>query len=211
MVKFVEQGIPNKWLDSIFQGRFHHGEERLDGLYCQVMNLSFQYATDEELDIYKLVVGVIVLAKTPLHRGDLKYFIGRDEDEASIISILLSLSSIISMGTVDEPTHISHLSFTEFVCDPHRCDERFAIHRDVHNRIMALGCLHIMRTELQFNICQLAMSHVQNLNVLDLAPRIGKFIPACLSYSCRFWPDHLQIEVEAMEVLRDFTLAFSTG
>jgi hypothetical protein len=206
-MKFMEHGIPNKRLKSILQDRFHYGEERLDGLYRQVINLSFQDATDEELEIFKLVVGTVVLAKTPLRRKDLGCFLGRNEEEASITSILLNLSSVISIGTADDFIHISHLSFAEFICDPQRCGELFAIHHNTHNRIMALSCLRVMRTRLQFNICRLETSHIRNVDVPDLASRIEKFIPTSLSYSCRFWSDHLQtvkFDVEVMESVKYF-------
>jgi len=206
MVKFVEQGIPNKRLQSILQDPLHHVAERLDILYRQVMVLPFKDSTDDELEIYKSVIGAVVLAKIPLCRRDLRHFLGRDEEEASITSILLNLSSVISIGA-DELVHVSHLSFTEFICDPDRCGERFAIYRCVHDRIMALSCLQVMQTELRFNICQLETSHVRNADVLDLTSRIKKFIPSHLSYSCRFWSDHLQtttVDVDAVEAVKHF-------
>jgi hypothetical protein len=67
VLKFVEQDIPNKELNSILQGQFQDGEESLDKLYRQVLNLSFEKATDDEIKIYKLVVGAVVLAKIPMH------------------------------------------------------------------------------------------------------------------------------------------------
>jgi len=45
------------------------------------MNLSFEKATDDEIEIYKLVVGVVVLAKIPIRRRDLRYFMGNEEEE----------------------------------------------------------------------------------------------------------------------------------
>jgi hypothetical protein len=207
VVKFVEQGIPNMRLNSIFNGRFQDAEGTLDGLYRQVLNLSFQMATAEEIEIYKQVVGAIVLAKIPLRRHDLGYFLDRDQEEESITSILVKLSSVISAGAGNEPIHISHLSFAEFVCNRGRCDERFAIHRSVHERAMALACFRVMRAGLRFNICQLETSHVRNVDVPDLASRIKEFIPMHLFYSCRFWSDHLQpasIDVETVGAVNDF-------
>jgi hypothetical protein len=207
VVKFVEQGIPNRRLNCILQDRFSYGAERLDSLYRQVMNLACQDTTSDELEIFKLVVGVVVLAKVPLRRQDLRYFLGIDEEEASITCILRKLSSVISVGTTDEVIHINHLSFTEFICDPRRCGELFAIRQDAHDRIMALACLQIMRTELRFNICQLETSYVRNIDVPDLASRIKNFIPTRLSYSCRFWSDHLQtaiIDMDALDIVKRF-------
>ena len=206
VVKFVEQGIPNMRLNCILRDRFSYGAERLDLLYRQVMNLSFQDATSDELEIYKLVVGVVVLTKVPLRRLDLKYFLGKDEEDASITSILLKLSSVISV-TADEVIHISHLSFTEFICDPCRCGKLFAIHRGTHDRIISLACLQVMRTELRFNICQLETSYIRNVDVPGLASRIKNFIPTHLSYSCHFWSDHLQtaiIDMATIDIVKRF-------
>jgi hypothetical protein len=202
VMRFVEQGIPNKRLNSILHDRFSYGDERLDGLYRHVMNLSFSDATDDELEIYRLVIGAVVLARVPLRLRDIRYFLCREEEEASITFIFQKLSSVISTGTADEPIHISHLSFAEFICDPQRCDARFVIHRDAHNRIMALACLQIMQAHLRFNICQLETSHVRNVDVLDLELRIEKFIPTHLSYSCRFWSDHLQSAVADTDIVK---------
>jgi hypothetical protein len=80
IVQFVAGGIPNKWLNSILQDQFLYLAERLDGLYRQVMNLSFKDHTDDELEIYKLIVGTVVLTKIPLQWQDLRFFLGRDEE-----------------------------------------------------------------------------------------------------------------------------------
>ena len=207
VVKFVEQGIPNRRLNSILRDQFCYGSGRLDGLYHQVMNLSFQHATDDELEIYKLVIGAVVFAKIPLRQQDLRYFLGRDEEEASITCVLMNLSSVISTNAVDGCIHISHLSFADFICDHNRCGERFVIRRDIHDRIMALACLQCMQTELRFNICQLETSHVRNVDVPNLASCIERFIPTRLTYSCRFWSDHLDtatIDAQVAESVKYF-------
>jgi hypothetical protein len=107
----------------------------------------------------------------------------------------------------NELIHISHLSFTEFICDPTRCDERLAIHRGDHERTMAISCLQSMRMGLRFNICQLETSYVRNVDVPDLASRMEKFIPLHLSYSCRFWGDHLQkttVDIKLVNIVNEF-------
>ena len=70
---------------------------------------------------------------------------------------------------------------------------------------MALSCLKVMQTELRFNIFQLETSHLPNVDIPDLTSRIKKFIPSHLSYSCRFWSDHLQtnaIDVDTVEAVK---------
>jgi hypothetical protein len=48
-----------------------------------------------------------------------------------------------------------------------------------------------MKAGLQFNICNLETSHLQNDDVHDLAERVKKYVPEHLLYACRFWGDHL--------------------
>ena len=195
LVKFIEPGIPNIRLDMILRGQFHDEHERLDGLYRQVIDLSLHPMTPRELEIYKLVVGTIVIARIPLQRKDLQCLLDGVVEKASINGILEKLSCVISTGTTNDLIHVSHLSFAEFICDPTRCGEHLAIHRGRHEKVMVIACLQSMQTGLCFNICRLETSYVRNIDVPDLASRIEKFIPTHLSYSCRFWADHLQYTI----------------
>jgi hypothetical protein len=85
---------------------------------CASRNNRRDLPDNDELEAYKLVIGPIVLAKTPLRPQDLKYFLGRAEEEVSIVSVLLDLSSVTSTATAGDFIHVSHLCFTEFI-DPH--------------------------------------------------------------------------------------------
>ena len=136
-------------LDVTLAGAFCEEGDMIDQLYKQTLQYSFQ--NTKLLDWFKRVIGVIVLAKTLLHRDRLKHFLGKQEDELSIDFILLKLSSVISTWTTDRQIQINHLSFTDFVCDPNWGNE-FAIDYMTHTQIMMLACLKIMKEHLQFNI-----------------------------------------------------------
>lgn len=192
VVRFLEQGPANHQLDLILSGAFRVTGDVINELYLQILRLSFQKATAHMLDVLKRVVGAIVLARTPIHRRDLRHFIGKQEGEATIDFILDKLSSVILARNSDGKVRISHLSFTEFICDSNRCDNAFMVDHNIHSKIMTLACLGIMKTGLRFNICQLETSHIRNIDVCGLADRIEKFIPTHLSYACHFWADHLQ-------------------
>jgi hypothetical protein len=158
------------------------------------------------LKTYKRVVGAIVLAKRPLRRMDLAYFMREPEDESCIDFLLGKLSSVISTRNADGRIYTSHLSFCEFVCDPGRCDPTFFIDTTVHSQLMTLACLQIMKSGLRFNICNIETSHMCN-DDLDLATRIEKFITPRLSYACDFWAEHLQattFEFELRDAVKDF-------
>jgi hypothetical protein len=130
-----------------------------------------------------------------------------EEDDTSVSFILQKLSSVISTGTANELIHISHLLFTEFICEPCRCDNRFAIHEGTRNCILALAYLKVMWMGLWFNICQLKTSHLYNVEVSDLASHIKQFILTYLSSSYHFWENHLQtttVDKTIITTVKDF-------
>ena len=55
----------------------------------------------------------------------------------------------------------------------------------------ALATLRTLQAELQFNICKLETFYLLNSEVSDLKKRVADNISSALSYSCRFWADHL--------------------
>jgi NACHT domain len=189
-VKYIEQGIATEQLDLILAGHFREGN-RIDALYRQILDTSFKDTKSQICQKFKAVVGAIVLAKTPLRDVDIKHFIGQRIDRPSIDFILQKLSSVLSMGSSDGCVHVSHVSFTEFVCDSERCHAKFAIPRSTHSGIMALACLQNMNRGLKFNICRLETSYRRNDEIPDLPTRIDNMIPPCLLYSCRYFAEHL--------------------
>ena len=189
-IRYIERGIATERLDLILTGHFPEGD-RIESLYRQILDTSFKDTKSQICQKFKAVVGAIVLAKTPLRYVDIMHFTGQRIDHPSIDFILQKLSSVLSTGTPDGCVHVSHVSFTEFICNSERCHATFAIHRPTHSGCMALACLRNMNKGLKFNICRLETSYLRNDGVLDLPSRIEKRIPPYLLYSCRFFAEHL--------------------
>jgi hypothetical protein len=189
-IKYIEQGIATEQLDLILAGNFWEGD-RIDALYRQILDTSFKSTKSHICQKFKAVVGAIVLAKTPLPYIDIKHFIGQRIDHASIDFILQKLSSVLSIGNPDGCVHVSHVSFTEFVCDSERCHAEYAISRSTHSGLIALSCLRNMNRGLKLNICRLETSYIRNDEIPDLSTRTKKLILPCLLYSCRFFAEHL--------------------
>lgn len=59
---------------------------------------------------------------------------------------------------------------------------------------------------LQFNICNLKDSQIQNTAVPDLPIQVKKAIPSHLAYSCHYWMDHLQHANCTPELMNEVTL-----
>jgi hypothetical protein len=180
------QGNPETKLQLILEGELGKGRENIDNLYRQILYFAFKGASDTVLELFRAVVGAIAIAKEPLHRNDLKYYIGREdpEDDRQIGVILHKLTSVISKGD-DGLLHIRHLSFVEFLSDAKRC-HKFVIDQGQHRRNLVLVCLRLMNRELKFNVCGWETSYRRNDDMKKSTP-----IPAYLSYSCRFWAEHL--------------------
>ena len=182
------QGNPELKLQLILDGKLGKGREAIDNLYGQILRFAFKRANDATLELFRGVVGTIVVAKVPLHCDDLKHFLGKggEEDNRQIGVILHKLSSLIRKGD-DGLLHLRHLSFVEFLIDVERCHEpRFVIDLSKYRQGLALACLQLMNSELKFNIGGLETSHCCNKDMEQSIP-----IPTHLSYSCCFWAEHL--------------------
>jgi len=187
-VEFIAQknGNPVTRLQLVLDGGLlGDAQENIDSLYRQILLFAFGGASGHTLELFRGVVGTIAAAKTPIHQNDLKYFLGKEdaEDDRQIRSILYGLSSVIARGD-DGLLHLRHLSFIEFLQDVKRCPQFFI---GQHRQNLALLCLRLMNQELRFNICGWETSHCRNDDMKQ-----SNLIPAYLSYSCRFWAEHLQ-------------------
>jgi hypothetical protein len=180
------QGNPEKKLELILEGELGKGRENIDCLYRQILHFAFRGASETTLELFRAVVGTLIVAKIPLHRNDLKHYLGREdpEDDRQIGVILHKLSSVIWIGD-DGILYLRHLSFVEFLSDSNRC-HKFFIDQNLHRRNLALICLRLMNRKLKFNMCGLVTSYLRNDDI-----RLSTPIPTHLSYACRFWAEHL--------------------
>jgi hypothetical protein len=97
------------------------------------------------------------------------------------------------MEEQDATFQIIHQSFVDFVVDSEWCPEPFLIIEAEQHQHLALACLHFMKEELRFNICDLETSYHFNDDVPDMTEHVAAAIPSHLSYSCCYWYSHLQI------------------
>ena len=124
------------------------------------------------------------------------------------ISTIIRPMSVLFSGTTDPAAPILplHASFPEFLMDENRSGDFFVNVSHIHNDL-AFASLELMKDDLQFNICRLPTSYIPNSEIHDLAERVKKYISPELSYSCRFWTDHLrlaQFNLPLADAVRDF-------
>jgi hypothetical protein len=187
VMKFMEQGPPDEQLKLVLAGDVR-GVDNITNLYKQILEFSFPAVQSETLELFKLVVSTIVLAKVPLRSDDLHQFVLKPK--VSVAFILRKLSSVISVEGTEKWLRIGHLSFTEFLCDHRRCPQEFYIDQERESQDLVMACFRLMKG-LKFNICDLETSCLFNDQVENLSQRIEANIPNALWYSCHFWAAHL--------------------
>jgi hypothetical protein len=113
VMKFVLQGLPEEQLDLVLAGDLGKADN-ITKLYRQILEFSFGGAKARTLEVFKLVISTVILAKGTLCINDLHKIVS--EPMSSVVFILDKLSSVISIRETDQHLCIGHLSFTEFLC-----------------------------------------------------------------------------------------------
>lgn len=197
---FVDAGEPKEQLRQILQGSTELGD--VATLYTHILNTSFKDPSKEVLNSFKDLVGATSLAKIPLRRSEC---IDLLEIEPTMLDFIRKgLRSVMDAGDI---LRFSHHSFVDFLIDSTKCPAQFLINKSTQHRALTQASLKIMKKELRFNICNLETSHLRNTEVSGLDIRIREKISDHLSYSCRFWAEHLQaspFEIELLHEVQDF-------
>jgi WD40 repeat protein len=138
------------------------------------------------------VVGTILLIFNPLSINGLSELLKKSHPSSGVSSIMRSLHSVLLIpDNKENPIHILHKSFPDFLTDPDRCkDERFFINPSVHHQEVLLSCLGLMEGRLKRNICDLD-AYVSLGEVEDLPAQRKAHIGDALGYACQFWTRHL--------------------
>ncbi|KAG8756269.1 hypothetical protein FRC14_003210 [Serendipita sp. 396] len=138
--------------------------------------------------IWQLLINVlkaILATTTPLTISAIDGLLGI-KNTKRLVEFLSSVLNVRPDGIVI----ILHPTFREFLEDQTKAGQFHIDMTDAH-KLMAKGCLSIMKRELCFNICQLGSSFVLNRDVPDLNEKISKHISKGLQYGCVYWPDHI--------------------
>ena len=118
---------------------------------------------------------------------------GHAKNSTDVSDVIKYMGSLLSNANPSDSTLLIaplHTSFRDFLTDPKRSG-KFYVDLDDTRCQLAYATLRTMQKTLRFNICELETSYSLNSEVPDLKERIDKYIPPALSYSCRFWADHL--------------------
>jgi len=141
---------------------------------------------------FRSVVGAVLLVSHPLSINTLSDLLGDCGVPSKIYSALRTLHSLLLVpDSMEDPVHIFHKSFHDFLLHPERCkDERFFVNPSVHHQKILLSCLHLMKGRLKKDICNLG-KYAFLSEVEDLAIYRAAHIGDALWYACSFWTGHL--------------------
>ena len=187
----------------------------LDSMYKLTLETIFPPDRDmrrsrsTRLDRFRSVMAQILATAEPLPLASLNNMRHQFAHvrKTDISTIIRPLGALLS-GTIDPAATIRplHASFPEFLMDENRSGEFFIDVSHIH-KDLAFASLGVMKDGLQFNICRLPTSYLPNSEIHDLPERVKKYISPELSYSCRFWTDHLrltQFNLPLAEAVRGF-------
>jgi len=170
------------------------GLKSLYSLYSTIIEASFGHdLEEEEVRAVISVMGAMIFAKQPLDDSTLimlpKVKVpGSDVDRLGLIR--KGLVSVIDIGPI---LRFHHRSFEDFLLSPSFLQDHpglSAIQDRVHqeHQLTVLCLRTLVSSKLHFNMCSLESSFVKNV---DIQAKAKFTISPFISYSCRYWADHL--------------------
>ncbi|KAF7363067.1 WD40 repeat-like protein [Mycena venus] len=176
---------PNDALDHL-----HKKGSDLDALYAVALRSTKFWEDRTFAERAQACLAAVVLGKVPMSDTTINALLGLDAKKSSA-HVFFKLGCVLQWAP-GKSARILHASFGDYLTDHKRCgQESWFIDPAFWGLKLTQGCLQVLNTDLQFNICRLEDSHISNTAVHDLPNRIATYIPAHLSYSSRFWADHI--------------------
>ena len=172
----------------------------LDELYEAVLNQGLHVNDSRVMERYRSVMGRILTAKEPLSLSTLsKMHVNNPLWMNDIKAIIGPLGCLLSgINENDVAIKPSHSSFYDYLIHSSQ-SKRFFINIDDAEKEFAIITLHILRAELQFNICQLPTSYEEN----DDPKEVKEKVSPQLIYACCFFAAHLLCVSSSDQILED--------
>jgi NACHT domain len=174
-------------------------EKKMEQMYSSIL-LGCDWEDEDFVKGYKLLMGAIIAAKTPLSILALQS-LHRHDDLAPVRNYLIPLASLLtSSENENTPVKVLHLSLKEFLTIHARSFESptsqiFFLSEKEHSQRLGLLCLKVMNEDLEK--CRPAIEYLADAWELDDALDISEItVSEELLYACNFWIDHVvKIEI----------------
>ncbi|KAF8306386.1 hypothetical protein DL93DRAFT_2143869 [Clavulina sp. PMI_390] len=191
---------------------FNHPENQvtLYNLYSTLMDAQFGRSKPEDLELLRLLLGVLVEARQPLsltgmlqllqmHLSDYGEIQAVKEKATREIKLLSSLVAGTSNSTLNAPLLPLHTSLFDFLQD-YTNNPKYCVDVPTTHKVLTESCFAVMESgerRLRFNICQLPTSFLPNLSIPELPGLIDNYIGETLAYACNFWASHFVASTNA--------------
>ncbi|KAF8217372.1 hypothetical protein K438DRAFT_1557258 [Mycena galopus ATCC 62051] len=179
--------------------------DNLDELYTAAIGNSANWTDTAFAEAAHGVLGAVVLSQVPLTDQAIDKLLRFEPGTAA--EVLKHLLCVIKWSH-GQSALVLHASFSDYLIDEHRSGGHvWFVNPKTLSRSLSLSCMHILQSQLQFNICKLEDSHILNSDVPDLSDRINTHIQTELKYAALFWAYHLlnsSIDDEIISHLKAF-------
>ncbi|KZP08039.1 hypothetical protein FIBSPDRAFT_1052611 [Athelia psychrophila] len=198
---------PVKWLANFL---LHDRQViTLHDLYKTALLSVIEWKTGETTDIYRRILGIIIISQVPLTDIVITDLLGLGQDSGSACQTTLRRLGCIIQWSEGQSARILHQSFSDYLTDEGACaSEPWFIDVNEHQRALTLACLRIMNEGLHFNMGDLKTSYFVNANVPNLSAHVEAVIPQSMSYSCQFWGHHLRQMIVGEPSIQGLLLRF---
>ncbi|KAJ3284698.1 hypothetical protein HDU76_008253, partial [Blyttiomyces sp. JEL0837] len=173
-------------IDEGCNGEVLEQSNRLDGgldqIYLQVLERAFNEADETTFERFRLVLGVVITAREPLHQDSIARLLGIKV--ADVGGVVLRVQSILTVS--NGAIKVLHKSLKDFLSSSERCkNQHVFIDTTAFESIMATSCLRGMTEELKHNMANLP-------NDTDkFHASTNAIISPHVTYACKFWNSHV--------------------
>ncbi|KAL2814774.1 purine and uridine phosphorylase [Aspergillus granulosus] len=197
MYRFIsdKKWDPEKRLQAILAGHITY-VSKMGSTYMTVLNQLLtgqdKWESQQLVQEFKEIVGVIILLATPLSAVALSRLVDLDLDD--IDRRLNPLHSVLHIPrNSSTPVRLLHLSFRDFLLDTKTKEikesKKFWIDAKAVHASLADKCLQIMKHSLRKNICNLPSDGILRSEIDKGC--VDYCLPPELQYACRYWTEHL--------------------
>ncbi|KAF9060135.1 WD40-repeat-containing domain protein [Rhodocollybia butyracea] len=187
---------PNEALESILD-KDQTTVQALDDIYAKALEVAGLWNNTTFVRDAQAALSVVVLGKTPVSDTMIDRLLDLKYPSSHIFSRL----GCVLQWAHGQDVKILHASFSDYLTDHGRSGDRpWFINPASLEPQIARGCLHILKKELQFNICEFEDSHIYTTKIpglseciTDLSKHITDHVSPQLFYSSLYWASHLAV------------------
>jgi len=186
---------PQEQLDILLKYSTRSQASKLDQTYLPVLDRLLIGCDDADtatlLEEFRTVVGSIVILEEPLAANSLANLLNLSCRKVN--RRLDALRSVLDIPpNLDQPIHLLHLSFRDFLLDPKKQGKyKFWVDEAQAHNYLARQCLQLLGRPgvLKRNLCELDSPGTLRSEIDR--NKIQLCLPAEAQYACRYWVHHL--------------------